>query len=411
MKLLLGTQYFVYFAVRGIVLPFFNLFCHHLGFSGFQIGILSSVQTASIMIFPVLWAMAADRFDARKPIFLICTVMSSLFWSLLFFTDKFLPILCILAIYSVFYAPIISFLEAFAMDILGKDKKKYGKSRVWGTISFIVVSLIMGKTLSVYPTTIVIPLIFGGMVVQSIFSFKMPDIKIVTKQNSLYSSSTTPVSIKKSGYMSSWSDFRLFFSYHTTLFLIAAFLMLLSHGAYYGFFSIYLESLGFNTGFIGFAWAVASIAEVVVMVGSGKIFSRFNIKTVLVVSCMAACLRWFMLFTTALNFESFNLAPNFFGSISNNALIILISQLFHALTYGSFHIASILAIDRLSLKGTTFGQAVNNAVTYGAGMMTGFFLSGIFYDDFQKHIFLVSSLIAFAGGIIILYVQFDSKEI
>lgn len=397
MKFLLGTQYFVYFAVRGVVLPYFNLFCHHLGFSGFQIGVLSSIQTAAVMIFPVLWAVAADRFDARKPIFVLCTVVASVLWSLLFFTEKFFPILFILAAYSVFYAPIIAFLEAFAMDILGSEKKKYGRSRVWGTISFIVVSLILGKVLSIYSTAIIVPLILGGMAVQSILSFKMPDSKHTQGKKITHPILATPKPSDAEPSASkplerSWSDFREFFSFQTSLFLVAAFLMLVSHGAYYGFFSIYLESLGFGTSFIGFAWAVASFAEIAVMVYSDRIFSRVALKKVLVVSCLAASLRWILLFSTI------------------TAPMILVSQLLHAFTYGSFHIASILAMDRLSPKGTTFGQAVNNAVTYGAGIMTGFFLSGIFYDDFQGYIFLASSSVALAGGIIILYLRFDNSN-
>ncbi|MBF0241744.1 MAG: MFS transporter [Desulfamplus sp.] len=384
MKFLLGTQYFVYFAVRGVVLPYFNLFCHHLGFSGFEIGLLSSVQTAAVMIFPVIWAVAADRFDARKPIFVICTLIASLLWSFLFFTQKFFPILIILSIQSIFYAPIISFLEAFAMDILGKDKKKYGKSRVWGTISFIAVSLILGKALSVYSTSIIVPLVLLGMIAQSALAFKMPNIT----QKRSDSKISSPQILN-----SSWSDFRAFFSLHTSLFLLAAFLMLVSHGAYYGFFSIYLESLGFSTGFIGFAWAVASFAEIGVMVYADSIFARVALKKVLVVSCFFAFVRWILLFTT---------------DSSASYSVILFSQLLHAFTYGSFHIASILAIDKLSPEGTTFGQAVNNAITYGAGIMVGFFLSGIFYDTLHGYIFFASSFVAFASGLLILAVRFDA---
>ncbi|MBF0232084.1 MAG: MFS transporter [Desulfamplus sp.] len=449
MKLLLATQYFVYFGTLGIALPYFNLFCRHLGFSGFEIGLISSVKTAAVVIFPVLWAMAADRFNSRKSIFILCTLMSAFLWSLLFFTREFLPILIILTVYSVFYSPIIAFIEAFAMNILGKEKKKYGHSRVWGTIAFIGVSLVLGKILLVYPTDIIIPLILAGMVMQSLLSLKMPDSKKkeidkkgveaseeikdgawiekkVCEKSQIWNNAHALMGTTKNesrmiahipkdfhikvseterkpedGAGRSWSEFRDFFSLRTSLFLFAAFLMLASHGAYYGFFSIYLESLGFGTGFIGFAWALASIAEIAVMVNSDRIFSRFNLKTVMMISFGAAFVRWLLLFSTSLSHDLllFNHATS---------IVILVSQLLHAFTYGSFHIASILAIDRLSPEGTTFGQAVNNAVTYGAGMMTGFMISGIFYDNFHAYLFLASGGVALAGGITILYVKFDS---
>ncbi|MBF0468647.1 MAG: MFS transporter [Desulfamplus sp.] len=427
MKLLLAAQYFVYFGTLGIVLPYFNLFCHHLGFSGFEIGLLSSVKTAAVVIFPVLWAMAADRFNARKSIFILCTLISAFLWSLLFLTTAFIPILLILTVYSVFYAPIIAFIEAFAMDILGKEKKKYGRSRVWGTIAFIGVSLVLGKILLVYPTEIIIPLILAGMVMQSLLSLKMPDRKKKDNNEKIEAAENIKggegvekklcekseignkllKKEKKSEEVSgrSWSEFRDFFSLKTSLFLFAAFLMLASHGAYYGFFSIYLESLGFGTGFTGFAWALASIAEIAVMVNSDRIFSRFNLKAVMIISFGAAFVRWLLLFLTSTSHDIFLL-----NHIHTASIVILVSQLLHAFTYGSFHIASILAIDRLSAEGTTFGQAVNNAVTYGAGMMTGFMVSGIFYDNFHAYLFLASAVVALAGGIIILYVKLDSHS-
>ncbi len=430
MKLLLGSHYFVYFGTLGVFLPYFNLFCRHLGFSGFEIGLISSVKTATVVIFPVLWAMAADRFNARKPILLFCTFMSCLLWIPLLFSREFdfLSILFIIAFQSVFYAPIISFLEAFAMDILGREKKKYGRSRMWGSIAFIGASMGLGKLLSFHPTDVIIPMILAGMFLQMLLCLKMPSGTSGTSSGSSDALSGKPdkppgtsrtpsgssdalsgKSGKPSGISSGrtidrsagagsghlkLSGFKNFFSTGTTLFLLAAFLMLVSHGAYYGFFSIYLESLGFTTGFIGFAWALASIAEITVMAGSGAIFARFDLKTVLLISFAAAVFRWLLLFSTT------------------SAMVILFSQLLHALTYGAFHIASILAIDRLSTEGgSTFGQAVNNAVTYGAGMMTGFILSGVFYDLFQGYLFLASSGCALVGGIIMACVNFSKMAI
>ena len=44
-------QYFVYFGVLGIYLPYFNLYCYHIGFSGTEIGSLSAVRSLVLVIF------------------------------------------------------------------------------------------------------------------------------------------------------------------------------------------------------------------------------------------------------------------------------------------------------------------------------------------------------------------------
>jgi len=83
--------------------------------------------------------------------------------------------------------------------------------------------------------------------------------------------------------------------------------------------------------------------------------------------------------------------------------LVLASQVLHAVTYGSFHMASILYIDRLSPgHGKTGGQAVNNAVTYGLGLMVGFLVSGWGYEHLgARGLFAASAGIALAGALMI----------
>jgi PPP family 3-phenylpropionic acid transporter len=159
--------------------------------------------------------------------------------------------------------------------------------------------------------------------------------------------------------------------------------MLVSHSAYYGFFSIHLENLGYGNTFIGLAWALASTAEILVMIRSDRIFSRFSIESVLIFSFMAAALRWLILF------------------LAHHAAVILLSQILHAVTYGTFHIGSILYIDRLAPdKAKTLGQAVNNAISYGLGLMVGFFFNGYLYEITGSFtLFIISSQIALFGGL------------
>ena len=261
------------------------------------------------------------------------------------------------------------------MDVLGKEKKSYGRIRAWGSISFIAVVLVLGKIIDLFSVDIIIVLILAGSLMLAAISVRIPAVKTHKKD-------LLP------------PDASSFLQKRVVVFLSCAFLMLVSHGAYYGFFSIHLENLGYGSTFIGVAWALASTAEILVMISSDRIFSRFTLENVIFFSFVVAAIRWIILF------------------IAESAAIIMFSQLLHAVTYGTFHMASILYIDRLTPeKAKTLGQAVNNATTYGLGLMVGFMTTGYVYEITGSFtLFLMSSLVALAGGLLFQSYQLAIRE-
>jgi len=272
------------------------------------------------------------------------------------------------------FTKIVEFSPGLSPDILsmaksiqvpGKEKKSYGKLRAWGSISFIVIVIVLGRIIDIFSIEIIIAVILAGSLLQAFISVRIPDVVISKKK------SFTPKA-------------KVLLKRRLTVFLFCAFLMLVSHGTYYAFFSIHLDSLGYGKTFIGITWAMASMAEILVMIKSDKIFKRFSLENVLVFSFMIATLRWLILFFV------------------KSPALILISQLFHAISYGAFHIASILYIDLLTPdEAKTLGQAANNAVTYGLGMTVGFLFNGYLYESVGSfNLFIISSLIALSGGVI-----------
>lgn len=367
-KYILAPQYFLYFGILGIYLPYFNLYCYHLDFSGFQIGVLSSLRTFATALFPLLWGALADRFLIRRPIYIFCSLISAGIWAFYLLTTDFYAMLAITAFYGIFHAPLISFLESFSMDLLGKEKNRYGKLRAWGSISFILTVVIVGRAIDAFSTHIILILILAGKLMFFMLAARTP----------------APAS---SGQTTFSTGARTLISKQVIIFLAAAFLMLLSHGTYYGFFSIHLENLGYKGTFIGITWALAVTAEIFVMINSERIFRRFSYEYVLILSFAAAGLRWLILF------------------FATSAVLILLTQLLHAFTYGAFHVASILYIDKLTPnEAKTMGQAVNNAVTYGLGIMSGFFINGYFFDIIgAQSLFAISGGLAILGGVLMLY--------
>jgi len=368
-KAVLAPQYFLYFGILGIYLPYFNLYCYHLDFSGFQIGVLSAIRTFATALFPLVWGALADRFLIRRPLYIACTIVSTGIWAFYLLTTDFYTMLAITIFYGVFHAPIISFLESFSMDLLGREKDQYGRLRAWGSISFILTVIVVGRAIDAFSTHIILVLILAGKLLFFFMATRLP--------------AGAPA-----GHESPFaSGARALLSRRVLIFLTAAFLMLLSHGTYYGFFSIHLENLGFKSTFIGITWSLAVISEIIIMINSERIFKRFSYEYVLVLSFAAAGIRWFALFFAV------------------SAPLILLTQILHAMSYGAFHVASILYIDQLTpTEAKTLGQAVNNAVTYGLGMMSGFLLNGYLFDIIgAQPLFAISGSLALAGGVLLVF--------
>ena len=359
------SQYFFYFAVMGVVLPYFNLYCYHIGFSGYQIGVISALRSFAIVLFPILWGMLADRFQIRKPIYVACNFFATIIWLGYFFTTDFGPMMLITLAFGIFYTPIIALLEAMTMDTLDGEKPRYGQTRAWGSIGFILVVLVLGRVIDSVGISIILVLVLAGSAIQAVLATQLP-----------------PSQTRQPGV--SLVGMRALFTGRFTAFLVCAFLMLVSHGAYYGFFSIHLGKLGFSGMFIGAAWALASTAEILVMLGSARLFHRFSPENMMLFSFGAAILRWLILFWA--------ISP----------VIIMLSQVLHAVTYGLFHMASIIYVDKLSSKESkNLGQAVNNSVTYGLGLMTGFYFNGWLYEHVSVFaLFLFSAGVAVIGGIV-----------
>ena len=364
-RVILSGQYFIHFAVMGIVLPYFNLYCYHIGLTGFQIGAVSALRSAVLVLFSMIWSALADRFLARKPIYILCLFVSTMIWTFYFYSNGFWEIFIITLFYGIFYSPIISFLETFTMELLGEEKKSYGRIRAWGSISFIAVVVFLGKAIDHFSVEIILPLVFVGSLLQTGMSLKIPKTGSSSERPALH-------------------QLKRLYTRPVIWFLICSFLMLMSHGAYYGFFSIHLEHMGYSKTFIGAAWALASVSEILVMINSKAIFSKCSIERVLTISFFIAALRWASLI------------------FARSPYLILVSQISHALTYGAFHMGSILYIDSLVPQDfKTVGQAANNAVTYGLGLMAGFLISGSLYENTgSSGLFAASGLIALLGGVL-----------
>lgn len=363
----LSAFYFCFFGLLGALYPFWSLYLKDLGFSSADIGLLLAIPMATKIIAPNLWGWLADRTGKRLLVIRIGAFLSLLCFTGIFLDQKFWTIAWVMVSYSFFWNAILPQHEVITVSFLRQQPETYSRIRLWGSIGFII--FVLGGGLwfdghDIQTLPVIGLLLLAGIFVSSLYvpnqshsPHEKPSQKFIT-------------SLKKSAAVA---------------FLVAGLLMQVSHGIYYSFFSIYLESFDYSRSSIGMLWSVGVIAEVCLFLLMHRLLIGFGVRGIML-SCLGlATLRWLLI-----------------GYCSDQLVILLIAQTFHAFTFGAFHAAAIECVRRLFETGNQGkAQAFYSAFCFGAGGAIGSYLGGTLWDIGPILAFNVAALVSFIAFTII----------
>ncbi len=358
-----GAFYFAYFAVLGVFLPYFNLYCKSLGLASWEIGTLSMAVPVGRVLFSFPLTHWADRTRRQRSVMRLAAWGSVAATAALYLPHHFAGLLLCMAAYALVSVPLLPLVEAVTLEGVGHFGWDYGRIRLWGTLGFICLSVGFGHLLDWLPMVSVV----AGMALLSAMSAltvealppglgegakRVPPLLPVLRRPAL------------------------------VLFLAACVAMQASHGTYYGFFSIYMDSIGVAPGTIGLLWGVATVSELVVMAGAGWLVRRLGEGRVMALSLALAALRWGVLASTT------------------NLAAIALSQVLHAFTFGTFHVAAIQFTHDAFPKGLrASGQSLYSLSSFGLGMIVGYGTSGLLYDTLgPRTLFAGSALLALVAA-------------
>lgn len=304
----LSTFYLFYFALLGATAPFLAQYFDHLGFSSARIGELVAIPMLTRCVAPNLWGWLADRTGRRLTIMRCGAACALLSFSLIFFDKGYAALALVMALHAFFWHAVLPQFETIVLAHLRTEPQRYSQVRLWGSIGFILTVVLFGRLfgwfgLDIYPYAVVV--ILSAILLAS---FLIPVAQPTTAGKSLLAGGFI-AQLRQPGVMA---------------FYTCVGLMQMSHGPYYTFFTLHLASLGYSSALIGVLWAVGVVAEVLMFMLMSRVLARFSVRRVLAVSFAMAALRWCLL-----------------GSFADHLWILLIAQLMHAATFGSFHAASI----------------------------------------------------------------------
>lgn len=341
----LSAFYFCYFAVLGVLVPYWGLYLKSLGFGPEIIGVLMAIPLATKIVAPNIWGWLADSVGRSRSLLPLASALAFAIFASLFWVERFAWLALAMIGFSFFWNATLPNMEATTLNFLGDHWHRYGVVRLWGSVGFIALVWGMGWVIDGYgPSTVLaaISLCLAGMWL-SVVSIPRHVPAPPREEDAQGHPALQP---------------------RVIAFLASCMLMQASHAPFYAFFTLYLESHGYQNSLVGGLWALGVAAEILVFLNMHRLFDRFRFAAMLQFSFATAVLRWILV-----------------AGFPELLPVIVFSQLLHAVTFGVYHASAIQLIHRLfRARHQHRGQALYSSMSFGVGGALGSLYSGYLWE-------------------------------
>lgn len=339
--------FFFYFALVGVYLIFMPKVLENLGYSAFEIGVIFAMAPLARFFTPFFFL---KHIRLTKEVFwasLVTIVVASLLFYLTIYSFWLLLVTNLLLGIAMGLA--LPYVEPIALFHL--QKERYGRSRLFGSIGFMLVALVLAKFM--YAPQSALYFLLGTAIFTAIFGFLLSRFDLVEE----FTNTTKHDSFSLSRHWPLWVSF---------------FLMQVSFGGFYNFFTIYETAHGLSMEATSYLWSFGVICEIVMLFFQAPLLSR-NLYTIIQATVALTVLRWLILYI-----------------FPSSVFMTFLSQSLHAFGFALYHTAAISYLYSLYAN-KKLAQQFFYGISYGLGGFVGAVAAGYFYG---KYLFLASSLIA-----------------
>ena len=286
--------WFVYMGSVGIVLPYYSLYLkENAGLSGTELGwVLAILPLVSIVVQP-FWGQVADRTGARSRIVAFLSIGSALGYLALAQAEGFWAILLATAALAFFGTAVLPITVSVSLAILrNAGPHAFGFVRVWGTIGYFVLIVSFPWMLNRYRTA------HGIVETQGMISEPGLEIMFIITAVLTLAAALIGLFLPREGVVSARAargDWRLLLASHAYVrFLVFSFAAyLLSQGPMW-LFPLFVRSRGGDIETIRSMWVYMLIAEIPLVLASGRGLQRLGARGLLGVGVFVGGLRWLL---------------------------------------------------------------------------------------------------------------------
>jgi len=333
-----GAFYACYFGVLGVVLPFLGPFLTQRGLDAVAVGFVTAAfSLAKLGYAPFLgrWVDRGRWFPGMLSMHMLVSIAAAVV--VLRAVDAWVLGLAFLVM-GLGYGTVLPLVEAAVLE--RPPVRGYGYVRWWGSAGFILCAtlaayLLRDSRLNLFPLALVVTLALLGLIALTLEGEARP-------RHSVGNGTWVKGAV--------WA------------LLVILTLHQVSHGPYYGFFSIHLREFGMGTGLIAGLWSLAVLAELVVFVKGASLQRRFGLRALLGLALGLTPLRWLLL------------------ALPPTLPILVIAQVGHAMTFALAHLAGVQLVQELVPAGARRNaQALYSGLAFGLGIVVGTAAAGPLY--------------------------------
>jgi nucleoside transporter len=353
----LSVMMFLQYSIWGAWYPVLSAYMEKIGFSGTQVGVIYSLLSVGCMLAPSAAGQLADRYFATERMLSVLHLAGA---ALLFFMapitnyDRLWPMMLA---WSVVYAPTLALTSSLCFHHMPEAEKDFGLVRVWGTIGWIAVGVVLGGLRLAAPDMLrrlggadslwvagVLSLVLG------LYSLALPH---------------TPPAQTGADLWAFIGAFKLLRDPQFAIFIIVSFVVATELMFYYVLTGPFLQTIGVSPAKLPIVMDVAQIAEIGTMIALPWMLSRWGVRRTMFVGILAWPVRYAVF------------------SWGQPLWLVVTALTLHGLCYVCFFTVSQIYVNEVAGADIrASAQGLITFVTLGAGLSVGSLFAGMISDFF-----------------------------
>ncbi|SFC58834.1 nucleoside transporter [Parapedobacter composti] len=325
--------------------------------SAAQVGSAYANLSIAAAVSPIFVGMVADRYFSAQKVLGTLHLAGAVVLMVLGQAASYGTFWWLLLLYTMLYMPTMALVNAITFRQLDDDGKTFPYIRVFGTVGWIAVGLLIGS-LNLESSRMIFNFGAAASLLLGVVSFTLPD--------------TPPVKTQSTDILSllGGEALVLFRKWSFVVFFLSSLAICIPLSFYYSFANPFLNDVGMANA--AGKMTLGQVSEFLFLLVIPLAFRKFGIKAMLAVGIIAWIVRY-VLFA--------------YGGTDQGIWMLYAGILLHGVCYDFFFVTGQLYVDNVAGKSIrNAAQGLITFATYGVGMLIGSHVAGLITARYARQV-------------------------